>query len=126
MLRNHLIIAIRTLQRNVVYSAINIIGLAVGLASSALILLWVADELSFDTFHENHERIHLVGSNQVINGNVETTFDTPYPLMDALRQRSSQITQVSLVKSAEGYLLTHGDNRISKMGVVTAGDFLTM
>jgi putative ABC transport system permease protein len=126
MLRNHLIIAIRTLQRNVVYSAINIIGLAVGLASSALILLWVADELSFDTFHENHERIHLVGSNQVINGNIETTFDTPYPLMDALRQRSSQITQVALVKTAEGYLMSHGDNRISKMGVVTAGDFLTM
>jgi putative ABC transport system permease protein len=132
MLKSFLLITLRALQRNAVYSVINISGLAVGLAASALILLWVADELSFDKFHENHERIylvgsnHLVGSNQVINGNVETTFNTPFPLMDALRQRSGQITKVSLVKPPEGYLLSSGENRISKMGVTAAGDFLSM
>ncbi len=126
MLKNFVVVTLRALQRNAVYSVINISGLAVGLAASALILLWVTDELSFDKFHQNHERIFLVGSNQVINEKVQTSFNTPFPLMDALRQRSGQITHVSLVKPPEGYLLSSGENRISKMGVAAAGDFLSM
>ena len=58
MLRNYLTIALRTLRRNFGYTAINLIGLAVGLAACILIGLYVRHELSYDDFHENAERIY--------------------------------------------------------------------
>lgn len=57
MLRNGLSIAVRNIKRQKVYSAINIAGLAVGMACCLLILLWVRDELSYDRFHVNADRI---------------------------------------------------------------------
>ena len=52
-------IAIRNLRRNGLYSAINITGLTVSLATCILISLWVYDELSYDRFHANRENIHI-------------------------------------------------------------------
>ncbi|MBN2357714.1 ABC transporter permease, partial [candidate division KSB1 bacterium] len=57
MLRNALLIAVRNIERQKVYSAINIAGLVVGMACCLLILLWVLDELSYDRFHVNADRI---------------------------------------------------------------------
>ncbi|MBN1270648.1 MAG: ABC transporter permease [Candidatus Aminicenantes bacterium] len=57
MLKNYLKIAIRNMRRNKGYTFINISGLAIGLASCFFILLWVQNELSFDHFHENADRI---------------------------------------------------------------------
>lgn len=53
MLRNYITVALRALQRSPVYTAINIGGLAVAMAACLLIGLFVQQELSFDTFHEN-------------------------------------------------------------------------
>lgn len=50
----------RNLLKNKTYSAINLFGLAIGMACSILILLWVNNEFSYDRFHENVETIHLV------------------------------------------------------------------
>ena len=63
MFINYFKIALRHLLKNSVYSFINITGLSVGLACSILILLWVSDEMSFDTFHKNADRIHEVWIN---------------------------------------------------------------
>ena len=57
MLRNYLTIAFRNLRKRLGYTALNVIGLAVGLASCILIGLWIQDELSYDTFHEKADRI---------------------------------------------------------------------
>ncbi len=59
MFKNYLQIAYRTLVKNTTYSVINITGLAVSLAASILLLLWVWDELSFDRFHSNADRIYV-------------------------------------------------------------------
>ena len=56
MLRNYFKIAFRNIQRHKAYSFINISGLAIGMASSILILLWVQNELSYDRFHQNAGR----------------------------------------------------------------------
>ena len=53
MFANYLKTAFRNLLRYKVFSAINIVGLAVGMASTILIFLWVQDELSYDRFHSN-------------------------------------------------------------------------
>src|SRR5476651_1579775 len=58
MLKNYLKTAWRNLLKNKFYSAINIAGLTAGLAIGILILLWVQDELSFDSFHKNTANIY--------------------------------------------------------------------
>ena len=60
MLKNYLKIALRNIQKHKTYSAINIVGLATGMACCLLIFFWVQDELSFDRFHENVDNIYLV------------------------------------------------------------------
>lgn len=60
MIRNYLVTAFRNLLRNKTFSFINIIGLAIGLAASLMIAMWVFDELSYDRFHENADRIFRV------------------------------------------------------------------
>ena len=59
MFKNYLQIAIRTLIKNKTYSLINIAGLAISLAASILLMLWVWDELSFDKFHSKVDRIYV-------------------------------------------------------------------
>lgn len=126
MLRNYIVITLRNLQRNKVYSFINIAGLSIGLACSMLILLWVADELSYDRFHEKYNSLHEIHINQVLSGDIKTSTFAPLPLAEALRDRSSHIKRVSLTNAGEGYLLAVGDNRISKMGNAVTEDFLHM
>jgi putative ABC transport system permease protein len=58
MLRNYIKTAWRNLLKNKFYSAINIVGLTFGLAIGILILLWVQDEFSFDTYHKNTDNIY--------------------------------------------------------------------
>lgn len=60
MFRNYLTTAIRSIIRQKGFSLINILGLAFGLACALLILLWVQDELSWDRFHEDTERLYRV------------------------------------------------------------------
>lgn len=63
MLYNYLIIAFRNLRRQAVFSGINIMGLAIGMASSFLILLWVQHERSHDRFHTHASDIYRVNAN---------------------------------------------------------------
>ncbi|MQY80469.1 MAG: FtsX-like permease family protein [Bacteroidetes bacterium] len=67
MLRHYFIIAIRNIARYWKYSVINIGGLAIGLASFAFILIYISDELKYDKFHENADRIYRV--NRLYNSN---------------------------------------------------------
>ncbi|WP_439557778.1 ABC transporter permease [Dyadobacter sp.] len=69
MLKNYLKIALRTLVHNKTYSVINIAGLALGMAVSVLILIFVMHELSFDEFHANHDRIFRLKAKIRIDGN---------------------------------------------------------
>jgi len=61
MFKTYFKIAIRNLKRHRVYSAINIVGLAVGITCAVLVMLWVKYELSFDRFHKNADRLYKVG-----------------------------------------------------------------
>ena len=68
MLRNYLKIAFRNLKRQKVSTSINIVGLAIGLATCILIMLYVQDELSFDRYNEKADRIFRVGLKVRLNG----------------------------------------------------------
>ena len=60
MFRNYLIIALRNLNRQKSFSAINILGLAIGLGTCFLIVLYIQDELSFDSWHAKGDRVYRV------------------------------------------------------------------
>jgi putative ABC transport system permease protein len=60
MLKNYIKVALRNIKKHRVYSIINIIGLAIGMAVCILILLFIQDELSYDTFHQNANRIYRI------------------------------------------------------------------
>ncbi len=65
MFKNYLKIAIRSLLKNKIYTAINMLGLTVGLACCVLILLHVQDELSYDEFHPNKEQLYRVALERI-------------------------------------------------------------
>ena len=69
MLKNYLKTAVRNLFKNKFYSSINIIGLAAGLATCLLILLYVLDEWSYDKYNVNANRIYRVNNEVKFGGN---------------------------------------------------------
>ena len=77
MIKNYFKIAWRSLINNKLYSAINIGGLGIGMAVSFMLLLYVYNEFTFDTFHQNKDRIYKVMRNQPANGEVNTGDATP-------------------------------------------------
>ena len=87
MLKNYFKIACRNLIKNKGYSAINIGGLAVGMAVAMLIAFWIYDELSYNKFHKNYDRIAQVMQNQTFNGNKGTQSSIPIPLVAELKNK---------------------------------------
>lgn len=80
MLINHLKIAFRALLRNQVYSFINIGGLAIGITTCILLILWATDELSYDRFHKKADSIHKVIANFDNSGKRVIWTTTPAPV----------------------------------------------
>jgi putative ABC transport system permease protein len=81
MIKNYFNIAVRNFRRYFGYTMINVAGLAVGLATAIFILLWVADELSYDSFHENKNTLYRVWHNaNYSDGSIKTFPSTPAPL----------------------------------------------
>ena len=77
MIKNYFKIAWRNLVSSKGYSAINIGGLAVGMAVAMMIGLWIYDELNYDKYHKNYDRIARVMQNQNFNGEIGTQFSNP-------------------------------------------------
>ena len=84
MIKNYLTVAIRNIARNKPFSAINILGLAIGMACCILILLYVQDELSYDQHHEHAHRIYRVASESKVAGVLSQYAVTPLPMGPAL------------------------------------------
>ena len=103
MLRNYITVAIRNLVNNKLYSAINVGGLAVGLAACLLILLFVRDETSYDRWLPNADRIAVVESTFFIPGREKIAFaQAPGPIKDPLEKDfSSDIEKVVRVYADE-------------------------
>ena len=84
--RNYFNTAWRNLLKDKSFSAINISGLALGIASSLLIALWVLDEKSKDTFHENNDQLYAVYEQQHHDGQIDGGYSTPGLLADEVKQ----------------------------------------
>jgi hypothetical protein len=127
MLTNYFKIAWRNLQKSKVYSAINIIGLATGMAVALLIGLWIWDEISFDRYHSNHAKIAQVMNTQIFNGEVETSRVVSMALGIELRtKKSGDFKYVTLGSWNFGHTLATGDKKISNTGMWVQPEFPAM
>jgi putative ABC transport system permease protein len=84
MFNNYIKIALRNIFKHKGYSLINIVGLAIGMACCLLILLYVNDELSYDRYHENADRIYRVIEEVRLEGVGEESSSMPFPTGDTL------------------------------------------
>src|SRR5690348_15698238 len=80
MFKNYFKIAWRSLLKNKFYTILNISGLAVGLATGIMLLLWVQNELSYDKFHEDYQQIYRLSSHFKSNGEDMIWIGVPGPL----------------------------------------------
>lgn len=117
MLYNYLKIALRNLTKSPVYSTINVVGLSVGIATTLLISLWINDELSFNKYHRNYERIARVMQHQTYNGTTSTTPATPLPMNQALQnEHGGEFSAIANSSWTEDRTLAFGDKKISRKG----------
>jgi putative ABC transport system permease protein len=91
MLKNLLTIAVRNLVKDKTYSAINILGLTIGITCSLFLLLYILDETSFDRYHKNAENIYRIVSHIKEPDNAFTWSSTQMPLADELRDNYPEI-----------------------------------
>ncbi|WPU91092.1 ABC transporter permease [Mucilaginibacter sabulilitoris] len=129
MIRNYLKIAWRNIINNKVYSAINILGLAAGMAVALLIGLWVVNEYSYDLFFPNYKQLYRVELNFTSQHDGEHTQTAlSIPLADVLRKDIPEIKRVAETDWVgwQWHSLMVGDKKLYLGGGATAPDFLKM
>jgi putative ABC transport system permease protein len=126
MLKNYFKIAFRNLIRNKGFSVINIFGLAIGMASAILILLWVQNEISYDRFHEKDSRLYEVWTNDTRDGALQSGIYTTHLMAPALKRDYPEIENSSRVGWGENILFGNGGKQIKAFGTWVDPSFLTM
>lgn len=128
MLINYFKIAFRTLLKFKGYAAINLLGLGLGLTAGILIMLYVLDELSYDTFHSNANRLYRVN----------TAFYTPessggaanetngWPIGKILESEFPEVEAVLYSRNASFLLINHEDKRIRENMHFASSEFFKL
>ena len=117
MLKNYFKSALRFLRHNKVFAGINLLGLSIALAASFIILLYVINELSYDHYNKNQNRVF-----KVLNYYVDfkkTMSGTPYVLATALKAEYPQIEKAIRVGRLIGFKLKLKDEFINVPGAIT-------
>ncbi|MDP8200555.1 MAG: ABC transporter permease, partial [Candidatus Tenebribacter burtonii] len=113
MFQNFFKIAFRNLVRHKAFSFINITGLAIGLVCFIFILLWVQDELSFDNFHQDADRIFITGLDYKIGNQVGRGIKCNPPLAPAMMAEIPEIESATRFLHAINKLVTYKDGDVS-------------
>ena len=93
MFKNYILIGLRLLRKHKSYSIINIVGLAIGMTSFILIMLWVANELNFDRFHQQSKNIFRIVSELTLGGTTRKTVVTSPPMGLAMKNEFPEVKQ---------------------------------
>jgi putative ABC transport system permease protein len=126
MLKNYLKIAFRNLLRNKGFSTINIAGLAIGMAAAILILLWIQNEVSYDDFHENKDKIYEVWHRKSINGEIDCSGRISAPAARAIETDLPEVERAVRTDQGRSHLFSFGDKKIIKEGLAVDTGFLQM
>ncbi|RNI26878.1 ABC transporter permease [Rufibacter latericius] len=106
MFKNYLLVAVRTLQRNLGYTSLNIIGLALGITCSLLLFLVIRHELSYDTFHSKADRTYRINVDKISENGPENTAGTPVPMLATLKATLPELTPATHLYNEEGGTFT--------------------
>ncbi|MFZ0455333.1 MAG: ABC transporter permease [Ignavibacteriaceae bacterium] len=120
MLKNYFIIAIRNLKKYKVYSLINILGLAVGIACCIIILLYVKNELSFDKCYNNADSIYRVYVKSSINGQQSNNCKTAAPLGNTLVHDYPEVLTYTRIGFFGNHVLKYKDKVYRESHLYTA------
>lgn len=120
MYKNYWKVALRHLWKNKVFSAINIVGLAAGLAVCLLIVLYVFDELNYDKYNKNADRIYRLDADLFFNGTSFTSSTSPKPLPVALVNDYPLIEQMVRLSFDKNILVRKDNQNIQEHHAVFA------
>lgn len=127
MLKNYLKIAWRNLIKSKWYSSINIIGLATGMAVALLIGLWIWDELSYNKYHGNYDKIAQLKTTQTYNGQTGTGSAVSQPISIELRTKhTSDFKYVTLASWNFEHILAVADKKLTQSGMWVQPEFPAM
>ncbi len=114
MFRNYFKTAFRNLLKNKFYTSINVIGLAVGLATCLLILLYVLDELSFDKYNVNADRIYRVNNEIKFGGNYFDLAQGPALMGSTMVREFPQVEQYTRIRWYGSFLVKKGNENMQE------------
>ncbi len=118
MLRSYFKIALRNLIKNKGYTFINIAGLAAGMAVALLIGLWIWDELTYNTYHKNYDRLAQVWQHNLYNGVKGSQVSNPYLMAEEIRNNFGSDFKYVLQSTWNfGRILTVGEKKFNKSGM---------
>ena len=126
MIKNYFKIAWRNLIKNKVYSFINIMGLAAGMAVAMIIGLWIYDEVSTDKYFKNYNTLYQVMMNQTFDGKRGSQTALPYPIGEELKTKFPDFKGVAMCDWGSNRSLIYGDKKISKFGHYIGEDAINM
>ena len=120
MLKNLFVIALRKIIKEKIYSAINILGLTIGITCSMFLLLYVLDELSFDRYHSKADKIYRIVSNIKEPDNAFTWAVAQIPLADELRDNYPAVENAVRFFGTGRNLYKYGDQQFYEEGFYLA------
>ena len=97
MFRNYLSTVARIFVRQKIYSLINILGLSIGLAASFLIFIYIQDQLSYDRFFRDAEKIYRVGITEKFNGNEISYTENSSQLAEAMHNEIPEVVAATRI-----------------------------
>ena len=124
MFKTYFKVAFRNLRRSKGFSAINIIGLSIGMASAIIILLWIQNEMSYDQFHEKGNRIYAVWNRAMIDGKLTAWNATPKVLARTLEKDLPEVEQAARVNWSGSPIFSIGEKKLSIQGNMVDSNFL--
>ena len=121
MIIRNILVGWRNIQKNGIFSIINISGLSIGIAIVVLILFWIVDELNFDKSHKNLEQIYTVYEHQQYSEGQELfTNCTPFPLSQELLKTFPEIKNATTYTNIWDQLIKYGDKEYKQGPVISA------
>ncbi|HSU51918.1 MAG TPA: ABC transporter permease, partial [Segetibacter sp.] len=124
MITNYFKIAFRNLLKNKGFSFINIVGLAIGMASALLILLWIKNEVSYDQFHEKKDRIYEAWNRATFSDKLQCWNTTPKVLARTMEKDFPEVEQAVRVNWPSNILFTIGEKKLTVKGNMVDSNFL--
>lgn len=124
MFRNYLKIAWRNLLHNKVYSALNIAGLAAGMAVALLIGLWIYSQYAYDRFLPGYNQLYQVKLNFFHSGEIQTQSGSALPLIEEFRKNYPEVKYASETDWGGQHSLVIGDKKLDPFGLTVGKDFL--